>query len=401
MKNSLYALVFYLILITQCVNSEIDVPSLSNSNALTSSTTSLPTSQPAENKTTYQCFRADHELCFTNPKLLPSRTNTTCKCFSHPINKTAIVCCNVTDINSVLSCSPEYSYNNKFKIKNIHIYNATLNELNISHSFWKELDNMIVTDGHINKLTGRFKKFSQIQCLNVSNNNLVEISQRAIIDTHIKYLDISYNNISIMPRIRSTQEISIDIRGNNAMLCKSVLDLSGKDTPEHKYKFEAPDTTYCLTNPVFSSWFNESETVPIKQLENIKLLQSQCRLIEPDVNCTCETARFQMIFSSGLPEENLKSVDNHHLLITVAVDCSNRNLTELPRNLPPNTESLNVSNNQITSLAGFNDNDNYQHILRFYADNNQISDIREFEGTPFIKQFQVLYLKNNKLKAVS
>lgn len=156
------------------------------------------------------CFYADHSLC-----TLP-RENESCKeCIPHPTIANSLVCCNVTDIEKSISCvpNPSSSDNSSYWV-NLHIRNATLDELDISHKFWKRLDSLVVTDGHIERITKEFTKFSSPHCINVSNNNLLMIHQRAFKElTRLQMLDISYNNLSTIPNLNSIPpNLTLDIR---------------------------------------------------------------------------------------------------------------------------------------------------------------------------------------------
>lgn len=55
---------------------------------------------------------------------------------------------------------------------------------------------------------------------------------------------------------------------------------------------------------------------------------------------------------------------------------------------------------QITSLSVMSENPSYQHLLRLFADDNEIESLLDLEGTEFIQNFDSLYLRRNKLKSV-
>lgn len=74
--------------------------------------------------------------------------------------------------------------------------------------------------------------------------------------------------------------------GNNAMLCKSVLE----SIERGGVHFVDPDATYCLSNQTFN-WFNSTDSIPLRQLERMKQLQSECPYIPGYGNCTCEAER--------------------------------------------------------------------------------------------------------------
>lgn len=242
------------------------------------------------------CFYADIDLC-----LQPSHhrdnadtsTSTCTECFPHPTVPNSLVCCNVTDIEKSIACVPnpttmDNSTVNQHHWVNVHIYNATVDELDFSLKHWKRLDSLVVTDGHINRIVKEFTKFSSPQCINISNNNLLVIHPRAFRDlVQLQVLDISHNNLSTMPNLNSIPtNLSLYIRGNSAMLCKSVLELMDRGGMH----FVDSEAAYCLTNQTFD-WFNSTDSIPLRQLEKLKQLKMDCPYIPGYGNCTCEAER--------------------------------------------------------------------------------------------------------------
>lgn len=51
--------------------------------------------------------------------------------------------------------------------------------------------------------------------------------------------------------------------------------------------FVEPDSTYCLMNQTFY-WFNSTDRIPLRQLERMKQMHSDCPFIPGYGNCTCE-----------------------------------------------------------------------------------------------------------------
>lgn len=50
-------------------------------------------------------------------------------------------------------------------------------------------------------------------------------------------------------------------------------------------------------------------------------------------------------------------------------------------------------------MLAFN-NPSYEHLLKFDADDNQISSMLDLEGTKFLANFNTLYLRRNKLVSI-
>lgn len=192
MSQLLYLLIVVLISQTNGrIPEEQSIP-----NSVTPATTTTP---PQIELPKGPCFYADRELCYGN-------TTSSCECNVHPVYSNSLVCCNVTDVEKAFSCVAGSNWSH------IHIINATLDELDVSLKFWKMLHSMIVTDGSINRITKEFTKFSLPNCVNISNNNLIDINQRAFKDLrHLTFLDISHNNLSNMPNVNQNN-LTLDIR---------------------------------------------------------------------------------------------------------------------------------------------------------------------------------------------
>lgn len=172
----------------------------------------LITSTQAPEKTIEQlpnstCFYAEPELCQEFIESEPCR-----ECMPHPVYSSALVCCNVTDLEKAISCVENLNGDNKTVWSHIHVRNATLDELDISMKMWKLLDSLAITDGHVERIVKEFPKFSQPKCLNMSNNNLHVIPTRALKDlTRLQILDLSHNNLSTIPNLNNLN-LALDVR---------------------------------------------------------------------------------------------------------------------------------------------------------------------------------------------
>lgn len=167
----------------------------------------LPPPQPLQPNGT--CFYAEPELCQEQ-----FNESEPCKeCMPHPVYSNALVCCNVTDLERSISCVENVvNGENKTVWTNIHVRNATIDELDISLKLWKLLDSLAITDGQVNRIVREFPKFSQPKCLNMSNNNLHTIPTRAFKDlTRLQILDLSHNNLSTVPNLNNLN-LALDVR---------------------------------------------------------------------------------------------------------------------------------------------------------------------------------------------
>lgn len=168
------------------------------------STTQIPV-EPQLNST---CFYAEPELCQEFNDSEPCK-----ECMPHPVYSNSLVCCNVTDLDRAISCVSSLNGENTTFWTNIHIRNATLDELDISHKFWKRLDSLAITDGQVKRIVKEFPKFSTPKCLNMSNNNLLVIPTRALKDlTRLQILDLSHNNLSTIPNLNSQTNLALDVQ---------------------------------------------------------------------------------------------------------------------------------------------------------------------------------------------
>lgn len=363
--------VFLLFLVFSFANSKI-LDESQMQNGIESESTTLP-----ENKDKIElvdtspnvpdpCFHADVDaLCFNKTG---SETKSTCECFT---NQDSIVCCNVTDINKAISC-----VENTSSYLNIHIINAQQKEINVGQlNILKQVDSLIITDGNISKISGQFSRFSQFKCLNFSNNNITEISERALLNLNqLQVLDLSFNNLTKLPTPPLTSKV--DVRGNSKISCKNV-----SSAIERGVEFLFKELSICEVETVYY-WFNSTATVSIQHIEQVRQLDDDC-----PKGCKCVPDR--MFYSS-----------ENRLVFIAKVDCSSLGLTEFPSKLPENTLSLNISNNSITTLSALADNSHYSEVRVLFADDNLIRSIVDLEGSTFLENFTKLSLKNNKIKDI-
>lgn len=313
------------------------------------------------------CFHADVDaLCFNKTG---SETKPSCEC--EPLNQDSIVCCNVTDISRAISC-----VENTSSYLNIHIINAQQKEISLSQlNTLKQVDSLVITDGNISKISGQFSRFSQFKCLNFSNNNITEISERALLNLNqLQILDLSFNNLTKLPAPPLTSKV--DVRGNSKISCKNV-----SSAIERGVEFLFKELSICEVETVYY-WFNSTATVSIQHIEQVKQLDDDC-----PKGCKCVPDR--MFYSS-----------ENRLVFIAKVDCSSLGLTEFPLKLPENTLSLNISNNSITALSALADNPHYSEVRVLFADDNHIRSIVDLEGSTFLENFTKLSLKNNKIKDI-
>lgn len=316
-----------------------------------------------ENKGT-QCFHQPESAC-------PPPSN---PCHCRRISSRAAVCCNVDKslITNGLACADIKNG----KVIELHIRNATLDVLNVTFSTWRQLLSLSITDGIINRVVGEFGKHTTISCLNLSSNSIDKFDDRSLVNLYnLSVLDLSHNNLMDVPRLKKEGVVTLDISANKQLLCSHLVDAL-KRTELH---FNNENDTFCMSSNTFF-WFNSTELVPLNQVVSVHMLRKDCI-----INCTCEPSRLNIV--PGKPPT-----------FALFVNCSNLKLTSLPLVLPPHTITLNVSNNNISSLELLNEEVSYQNLRELYADNNQITSILPLEGSKFMSNFIALSLKNNKIK---
>ncbi|KAF5279963.1 hypothetical protein FQA39_LY18184 [Lamprigera yunnana] len=259
--------------------------------------------------------------CFFQPQsACPPPTN---PCHCRRISSTAAVCCNVDKslITKGLMCADIKNG----KVIELHIRNATLDVLNVTHSAWRQLLSLSITDGKINRIVGEFGKHTTISCLNFSSNSINKFEDRSLVNLYnLSILDLSHNNLTDVPRFKKEGIVTLDVSGNKELLCSHLVDAL-KRTELH---FKNENKTFCLSSNIFN-WFNSTELLPLKELVNVQEFRKDCI-----INCTCEPARLDIVPGKAPT-------------IALFVNCSGLKLTSLPRVLPPNTIALNISNNNL------------------------------------------------------
>ncbi|CAH2048906.1 unnamed protein product, partial [Iphiclides podalirius] len=305
------------------------------------------------------------------------------------VDPVSVLCCDVDSFRLKEGLAIVMTQNTT----NLHVLNANIEELDVSQAVFRRLASMAFTDGNIGKIVGQFPKYSPIACLNISNNNLTSAKLQPSIQRPFAYLfnltmlDASANNLTEFPLslVQSNRKISVDLSGNNYLPCKH-FQKAMETNNSSLVTFVNYNQTFCALDLRFN-WFKDVQIVQIDHLRVQKELNASCRNIKPaSINCTCVPERLELL---GDEVTNL-----------VAVDCSLRNLTQLPADLPPNTVKLNVSYNNITSLGAVSDDPSYEHLRQLIVDHNDIDNIVELEGTKFIDNFMYFSIGHNKLRTI-
>ncbi|XP_019866753.2 protein halfway isoform X2 [Aethina tumida] len=285
----------------------------------------------------------------------------------------AVLCCDVTNFQMVEGVG--ISKNNLTLVTALHIRNATLDALNLTSSLWKSLEFLSITDGRIKTVIGEFGKQTHITCLNLSSNGINEFIGSPLTNLNkLKFLDLSRNNLTGIPLFKTEGNITLDISGIPYMECSNISTALERN----QLNFINGNKTFCRTSKQYE-WFRTIENLTLAScIENHKI-SKMCI-----ANCTCRPLRMEI-----LPDKPVS--------ISVNVNCSGKQFLSLPTPLPLHTVSLDVSNNNITSLNEIS-HPSYQHVRKFYADNNQIRSIQPLEGANL--GLRLLSLRNNCIRTL-
>ncbi|CAH0585439.1 unnamed protein product [Chrysodeixis includens] len=338
------------------------------------------TESPVEEKVELnmgKCFHLPRSKC-------PAEPNCT------KVGSMAVFCCDLDSARLKEALASSITQNTTY----LHVLNASIDVLDVSQAIFRRLSSMAFTDGNIDKIVGQFPKFSTVACLNISNNNLttakLPIQRPYSYLFNLSILDASANNLTEFPLslLHSNRKVSVDLSGNKYLPCKH-FQKAMETNNSSLVTFINYKTTYCALDISFN-WFKDVRIVQIDHLRVQKELNASCRNIKPaNINCTCIPERLE--FPGG-------EVTN--MSVSVSVDCTQRNLTVMPTDLPMNTVKLNVSLNNITSLQPVADDASYEHLRQLIVDHNDIANILELEGTKFIDNFMLFSIAYNKLKTI-
>lgn len=231
------------------------------------------------------CFHVPEEFCelknFT-AELAPERDGRTplCPCKKHPFVTNSIICCNLTSIDQAKQCLDLKEMGHNI---HLHIRNATMKELNLNNSWWRNFDRISITDGSVSKLTKSLpRNENSLKCLNVSNNHLTSIDPRIFSTlTKLTVFDVSQNNLTQLPNLKHVHNLTLNIRGNKLILCRVVQEAM------QTLNFTERNRSKCASNHTFQ-WFNMTDFIPISQLYVSQKLENICP--KP---CTCHVNRWK------------------------------------------------------------------------------------------------------------
>lgn len=171
----------------------------------------------------------------------------------------------------------------------------------------------------------------------------------------IKLIDLRFNRLFFIEKLQlSNADVKVFLFGNFWDCTKNLKWIATND-----YKFDIID------KEMMNCSDQKYRARPILTVMNYKMILSKSCQQDPELrNCSCHISYLRL------------DIDTNTFHPMFSVNCSNAGFYEFPRQLPVNTTTLFISNNQITSLNMLcTRNSTYGGIHDMYLDYNQISDV--------------------------
>ncbi|KAI4457274.1 ig(immunoglobulin) and lrr(leucine rich repeat) domain [Holotrichia oblita] len=256
---------------------------------------------------------------------------------------------------------------------------------------------------HVNKtelvLSVILQNFPNLNSLIIKYSSFKKISAKHLKENYTDLEEIVFNNVSIT---------SIDENIFNKFKGLKVLDLRN-----NSLQFINNETIHHLLDHISTIYLSGNKWNCSKNLDWVHHLNET---IVPDFeNLTCYGEPFPgkpLDFVTNVIRRanfecpptckcNLINVfrnsEIEELQAVVEVDCSRRNLTDLPESLPKYARILKVQRNLIDDLSPLIKNPIYRDVTDLYIDYNLIRTIDLLEGTFWLRNFRVLSLRGNQL----
>ncbi|XP_069690480.1 protein halfway isoform X2 [Periplaneta americana] len=334
---------------------------------------------PVSSSQSSECFQGPKDYC------KDSTEESGCRYLSDA-NDTAL-CCHLKSFAFKEWISVLQTNRNLSKL---YIHFTILDELNMNMFWSPTLKSLTFTDGQAPRVVRANKTtLTSLKCLNLSSNQIVDFDSRVTADLpSLELLDLSNNNLTNFSLIkaensnRSLPQFWLDISNNKKVWCANITRLRSRKHGTGDLDFLNKNNTACTVLRE-EYWFPVVSTLTFHQLDQLDKVDEQCR---KDTPCTCQVIRYLIL-------------EDQSLSLHISANCSGKNLTALP-DVPAHTVSLNISNNNITSLKRFKTDANYSEIKELYAENNQIMSLQEIEASEFLKHFQILDIRGNKLTEI-
>ncbi|KAF7379678.1 hypothetical protein HZH68_016626 [Vespula germanica] len=201
---------------------------------------------------------------------------------------------------------------------------------------------------------------------NLSNLKIVDLKHNDFKEIDLKLFNIStLNHVYLFGNpLKCTENMSWILDLRNGSFAEKIVD-------REKLRCSAP--------------YNGRLLVPV--VEIIMTLKEECKR----TLCDCELV--YVVGRGG--KRTLKQ-----LMAFASVNCSYRDLTEMPEFLPANTTTLHLTGNKIKDLTPLVKNAVYKQVLDLYLDDNLVESIVQLDGSYWLDHFRLLSLRGNKLSDV-
>ncbi|KAL6442364.1 hypothetical protein ACFW04_002540 [Cataglyphis niger] len=244
-------------------------------------------------------------------------------------------------------------------LRKLIIANSNLTQLSTAFPINAQLIEKInVTDTKLHTFPkDAFSNLRSLRCLDLRNNALEEINITAFNMSALKHVLLAGNPL------RCTEDTAWILDPNEGSAASKVVD---------------KDKLLCATP------YDGRPLLPI--VEIIATLKEECK----QTVCDCE-----LIYVVG--RAGKREFTHKQLIAFTSVNCSHRDLTEMPNFLPANTTTLRLTGNKIKDLTPLTTNPAYKSVLDLYIDDNLVESIVRLEGSDWLDHFRLLNLRGNKL----
>ncbi|XP_021945295.1 protein singed wings 2 [Folsomia candida] len=221
--------------------------------------------------------------------------------------------------------------------------------------------------------------WSSVRFLNISWNSLssAPVSDLLPLFPSLEVVDLSHNFVNqVELDLGQFQALRwVDISGN-PLNCSAPMEWldAGRITLLHA------ERTLCDLPP------HQNRAKPIWKVRKlIKKVRDQCR-----GNCSCDITYIWE--------------QNHIIHSKITVNCSGRGFIDFPdpATLPNPTDTLDLSNNEITSMRRFVEDDRFEalDVMNLHMDSNHLKSIALLETSNWFYNFQIFTFRNNSVSEV-
>lgn len=257
--------------------------------------------------------------------------------------------------------------------------NVTLNLQEVLRGF-SSLRKLTITNSNLTKLTGYFSEESQfLEKINLTHNRLEGLAVDLFANlSYLRVIDLRNNALTeIKSKSFDLPNLHHIYLSGNPLKCTHdtawILDiqngsLASKVLDREKLRCSVP--------------YDGRPLVPV--VEIIMALKEECKRTV----CECELV---YVVARGSKKASKQ------LMAFTSVNCSYRDLTEMPSFLPANTTTLRLTGNKIRDLTPLVRNPVYKQVLDLYLDNNLVESIVQLDGSYWLDHFRLLSLRGNQL----